>query len=643
MKRDFEIDGLRAAVAAGWGVVAPSLTPLPGHAHSLNFKVESQHSAPFAAKCVPSARFGYLRRLVAHMNSVRSPIAASALFGGKVLDFRGWKVLAIRWIDGSLRYPDDLSDADIDAFLSAHSAFLDGLVDDGEILPARDPLAAKRSLAGRFKTAGAASLLRELKLMDDDALQLAPGELRIIHGDLHWENFRFKGGAVSGFLDIEELRFGTPAEDLVRYIVCRAEHLRWFELAKTRRLLEVFAQFVRRTRYSRREWLFAVNGYLLRKLEKKVRSSRVPWYVRLNLAFRFRFYRKLRETVLAETEPVRDTTRTVVKILGGTVKRFAGGRRFDWGERWRFVCDPACQDYDWLCVYDEIPRDWPELERGAMRLNCPASRTILATQEPVSVKFYNQAYVRQFAVLLTNRPRSAERHPGYVKGEGYMVWYTGRSFAEERAHEPGEKTKLVSAVCSAKRMRHTKHASRFRLMKLASRELEGFDWYGKGVRPLAAKSDALDPYKYHIAFENHIGPGHWTEKIADALVAGCLPFYAGDPEISSALPADCYIPIPPDDPEAAIAVIRKAVSEGEWEKRRGAIAEARRRLLERYNLFAQIAGAIESAPESRDATPVVPGCIVSRRRTRLVPSAAIADMLHHLARFAMPAGKDNGQ
>ena len=641
MTCDFDTAALASAMARAWGVEATSVVRLAGHAHSINFRVEAKGAGTFAAKCVPAARVRALRRLVAHAASAAYPDVPSLLFGGKVFEFGKWKVLALRWIGGTYRCPDELTADETANFLGAHAGFLKGLSDDGEILPVRDALALKRDLLARLGPGGAPGIVRELRLMEDASLVLAPEETSIIHGDLHHKNFCFAGGRVGGFLDIEELRFGTPAEDLVRYVVCRAEHLRWYKLHALRKLFDVFREFVRRTPYSRRAWLFAVDGYLLRKLDKKIgKDGGVSLAGRLNLAVRFGFYRRLREIVCAERPPRRADGRTVVKIFGGRVRRFMGGTTFEWGERYRFTCDPACRDYDWLCVYDEVPQGWPELERGKVRLRCPASHTMLLTQEPVSVKFYNDAYVRQFAVLLTNRPREAERHPGYRKGEGYMVWYTGRSFAEERGRAVPEKTKGVSAVCSSKKMGHTEHRSRFRMMKIMRGRIPGFDWFGKGVRPIKSKCDALDAYKYHVAFENHIGPGHWTEKIADALVAGCLPFYAGDPAIAEALPKDAFIPIPPGDPDRAVEIVRRAMADGEWERRRTAIAEARNRLFSRYNLFAQVAAAIESA-SNEAVRPIAEGFIVSRRRTRLLPMAVLSDVCHHLRRvFARgPGGK----
>ncbi|MGN0853819.1 MAG: glycosyltransferase [Kiritimatiellia bacterium] len=327
--------------------------------------------------------------------------------------------------------------------------------------------------------------------------------------------------------------------------------------------------------------------------------------------------------------------RTVVKIAGGTVSRFMGGRGLDWGDDLHFTCDPAARGYDWFCVYDEL-RGNRLVRHGALALDCPRAHTILATQEPVSVKSYSRAYTRQFAYLLTNRPPEAENHPGYRRGAGYMVWYTGRSFGEEKARTPGEKRALISAIYSAKRMRHTQHRARAEFLARLAREIPGFVRYGKGVRPIATKADALDDFRYTVAFENHIAPGHWTEKIADAIVTGCLAFYAGDPCLGEILPREAFIPIPADDPERALGIIRAAIAADEYAKRRPAIAQARKLLFEKYNLFAQLAAVVRAAQDA--GAPAAAGSarefLRTRHRLRLNPLVALEDGCGHLRRLA---------
>ena len=317
---------------------------------------------------------------------------------------------------------------------------------------------------------------------------------------------------------------------------------------------------------------------------------------------------------------------TKIKVLCG-FKRRAGGAWFEYAPGWVFTQDRACHDYDWLVVFDEMPVDREE-PAG------PRAQTILATWEPVSIKSYSSAYTRQFGHLLTNRPPEAEGHPRYFLGRGYYLWFNGRIDYDDAASAVmPPKTKLVSAVCSAKKMRHTSHYARYRLVERLAREVPGFDWYGFGVKPLEKKYEALDAYKYHVAVENHIGAHHWTEKLADAFLSECLPFYAGDPAIFEVFPKESIIPIPIDDPAEAARIVRNAIAEDAYGKRREAVLEAKRLVLTKYNFWAQVIALIESSGPAGDAAPSAPAFVYDRHVLRWRrPLVALEDAWLHLKR-----------
>ena len=317
---------------------------------------------------------------------------------------------------------------------------------------------------------------------------------------------------------------------------------------------------------------------------------------------------------------------TKIKVLCGFKER-AGGPHFEYEPGWVFTQDRDCRDYDWLVVFDEMP-----VAREV--LACPRERTILATWEPVSIKSYSHAYTRQFGHLLTNRPPEAEGHPHYFLGRGYYLWFNGRRFyADTAAAVMPEKTKLVSAVCSAKQMKHTSHDARYRLISRLNAEIERFDWYGKGVRPIGKKYEALDAYKYHVAIENHIGAHHWTEKLSDAFLSECLPFYAGDPAIFEVFPKDSLIPIPIDDPAEAVRIVKASIAGGEYERRREAVLEAKRLVLTKYNFWAQVIELIRAADGQAIASGNGPLVICNRRVLRMrSASAALEDLWLHVKR-----------
>ena len=292
--------------------------------------------------------------------------------------------------------------------------------------------------------------------------------------------------------------------------------------------------------------------------------------------------------------------------------------------RYEFVYDSACTEYDWLVVFDELPTK-------CERLVCPKEQTILCTWEPVSIKSYSKAYTRQFGHLLTNRPPEAECHPHYHLGRGYFPWFVREV---PKTGTAVDKPHLLSAVCSAKQMRHTQHHARFELVRRLASAIPKMDWYGKGVKPLARKEDALTPYKYHVAIENHIAPHHWTEKFSDAILCECLPFYAGDPALTEVFPADCFIPIPIDDPAEAIRIVKTAIANGEYEKRREAILEAKRLILAKYNFWHQVVGVIESSAPLVPQAPFPSSVIYARKALRWrSPAAALEDGWEHLKRY----------
>jgi hypothetical protein len=185
-------------------------------------------------------------------------------------------------------------------------------------------------------------------------------------------------------------------------------------------------------------------------------------------------------------------------------------------------------------------------------------------------------------------------------------------------------------------MTQTRHHDRFVLTSALAAAFPELDWFGRGVKPIAQKTDALEPYKYHLAVENHIAPGHWSEKLSDPILCECLTFYAGDPDIARTLPADAIIPVPLDDVAATEKIIRDALQNGEYEKRLPAIREAKRLLLERYNFHAQIIRVIESCA-GQPVTPVRPDrpvVVYSRKTLRYRnPLVGLSDGWHHFLSY----------
>ncbi len=289
--------------------------------------------------------------------------------------------------------------------------------------------------------------------------------------------------------------------------------------------------------------------------------------------------------------------------------------------------------YDWLVAYDEMPkRNSGTVRHGAETLDCPFEQTLFVAQEPVCVKSYGRDFVRQFGHYLTTREPEAENHPNYHLGRGYYETYYGVPLENIGSIDISKKVNLISTVCSSKQMRHTCHSKRFALISHLAKTISGFEWYGRGVKSLRLKCESLDTYKYHVAVENYIGKGHCTEKLIDSILGECLTFYAGDPDVGTWLPKDSFVPIPLDDHQEAERIIRASIEDDLFEKRIGAIKEAKRLILEKYNFWAQIIDVIKSAESQQIVPRKSPVKIKNRHRMRLNPIIAMKDTFTHISR-----------
>lgn len=296
-----------------------------------------------------------------------------------------------------------------------------------------------------------------------------------------------------------------------------------------------------------------------------------------------------------QTSPSVSSSSIKVKFLAKVPKRKLmrqfPGNSLCWGNC-TFSFDPDLQEYDWLVVYDDLPP--LQGERFSVReerLACPRRNTLLVTTEPSTIKVYGNRYTAQFGQVLTSQEDFALPHENRIFSQPALNWFYGIGKDYEipydnlAAMQPN-KSKTISTVCSSKQQKHTLHNRRYQFTQELKELIPELDIFGHGVRDMDDKAVALDDYRYHIAIENFIGAHHWTEKLSDAFLGFTLPFYCGCTNVEDYFPKESFIYIDVFDAEKSARIIKQAIENNEYEKRLPFILEARRRVLEEYNLFA---------------------------------------------------------
>jgi len=275
------------------------------------------------------------------------------------------------------------------------------------------------------------------------------------------------------------------------------------------------------------------------------------------------------------------------------------GNNFQWGSC-RFTFDIDADEYDWLVVYHDLPRE--PMSLSIEKLHCPREKTILITTEPSSITVYGSDYLRQYGLIITSQEPWAIKHPNTVFTQPGLIWYYGAPYDEGKMitydemikTPPPVKSRVISTVCSIRQGRLTLHYKRYHFTQKLKARIPELDIYGHGVKLMNDKAEALDAYQYHIAIENHVFRNHLTEKLPDAFLGYTLPFYHGCPNATDFFPPESFIPIDINDLDRTIDIIRSTLENDEYNDRLPYIIEARKRVLEKYNLFALLDQQISS-------------------------------------------------
>lgn len=267
------------------------------------------------------------------------------------------------------------------------------------------------------------------------------------------------------------------------------------------------------------------------------------------------------------------------------------GGRGEWKGHTFIGKNPDGEQYDtWVVLDDVVDEEVAFVASG---------RAILITLEPPGTRDYQPGFLEQFDLVVSCHRNL--RHPNVrVEYQG-QTWHIGMHKGADANDRPAfrgtmgyddfarmpmpTKSASVSAICSISARLDGHRARRAFVERLQSKLGDRVDVFGRGIRPIPDKTDAIIPYRYHIALENSRLRDYWTEKLSDSYLGWAFPIYWGCENIEDYFSEDSFLRIDINRPDEAIDVIASVLDKELSAERIAALTAARQRVLTHYNTF----------------------------------------------------------
>jgi hypothetical protein len=181
---------------------------------------------------------------------------------------------------------------------------------------------------------------------------------------------------------------------------------------------------------------------------------------------------------------------------------------------------------------------------------------------------------------------------------GESIWRSSETFSELVSSTIQNKPKLLSVFCSNQNLTPN-HQLRIEFVKKLKEHFgDQLDWFGNGFNPVATKRAGLSDYKYTIVLENQARFNIITEKIYDAFIERCFPFYWGAPNLSSYFDSEGFEVINVEDVDGAISIIENAISNDYYVSRSDSILRNREICLHELNFLNRMIDLAENISNS---------------------------------------------
>jgi hypothetical protein len=250
---------------------------------------------------------------------------------------------------------------------------------------------------------------------------------------------------------------------------------------------------------------------------------------------------------------------------------------------------------DLVICLDRIPKD--------IEIKVPKNNIWLINLEsPVEEYDWLRKGYKYFSKVFCTDTRLID-HPKIIKTNVSVPWFIEKTYDELKSTHQEKKSKEISWVTSSYKGRKG-HKKRMHFYERIKNNIE-IDIFGRGFKEIDDKWDAIAPYKYSIAVENHSGKYYWTEKIQDVFLSGTMPVYYGCKEITKYFPKESMLLIDINKPKKAIRIIEKAIQDNLYEKNIDAIKYAKNLVLDKYQFFPQVSEWIKQYAEQNSEKEIV--------------------------------------
>jgi len=296
---------------------------------------------------------------------------------------------------------------------------------------------------------------------------------------------------------------------------------------------------------------------------------------------------------------------------------------------------------------DPVPADW-SIVLGVTRsltLPNPRERCFFIATEPPDVMEYDLNILSQYGMVIAGRFRYLRALPTLSVHAGLLPWRVGIAIEQEQpmvTMSRGDFLKLqpptkrvISVVTSDKALTSTQ-VRRLRLIDFLAKRLPELEVFGRDVRLVNDKADALRMNQFHLALENCRQPRFWTEKLSDPILMGNVTFYSGGNEWKRDFPGkSAIIEIDVDHPSRAYRQICSTLDDCSYDASYPEILANRAIVLNQANLHA----AIERVVASQMSTVRPPGIsYLSAHRHRRLRNRTFGQAVTRIRRTGIIGG-----